>query len=88
MAEAMGDAIQDEVDKVIVHCLDLDVDSIDIVQALLYSTCVTEITDLVESPLRLAVVPIVCSNSVLHLFPVSVPISIYFPLFHIFSICT
>ena len=50
LIQARGDAVQDNVDKVMICHLSIDIISIKIVQVFLESTCLLEITDLVESP--------------------------------------
>ena len=51
LAEARGDTWQDDVDQLIVTHFGIDIESIDIVQVFLDSTCLFEITDLVKSPI-------------------------------------
>ena len=64
-AEARGVTIQDDVDQVVVGQLSIDVKSIDIIQVLLDSTCLFEITYIVKSPVRLIVLIIVLPDGVL-----------------------
>ena len=47
--EARGHTIQDYVDEMVICYLGIDIESIDIVQVFLYSTCLFEITDPVTS---------------------------------------
>ena len=68
-AEARGNSIQDLIDEVTVSHLGIDIESIDIIQVFLESTCLLEITYVVKSPVRLIVVTIGYSNDVLDLFP-------------------
>ena len=62
LAEARGDTIQDDIDEVMLHHLGVDIESIDIIQVFLDSTCLFEITYLVKSPVRLIMVAIVFPN--------------------------
>ena len=50
LAEARGDTVQDNVDEVVICHLGIDIESIDIIQVFLDSTCLFEITALVKSP--------------------------------------
>ena len=50
LAKARGDTIQDDVQKVMVCYLGIDIKSIDIIQVFLNSIYLPEIADLVESP--------------------------------------
>ena len=63
----------------------IDIESIDIIQLLLDSTCLSESTDLVESPVWLVVVAIIFSNGVLDLFPGLKPVYIRLPSFQCVS---
>ena len=62
LAEARGETILDNVDEVVVSHLGIDIESMDIVQVFLNSTCLVVITDLVKSPVWLIVVVIVFPN--------------------------
>ena len=50
LVQARGDTVLDDIDKVMVTHLGIDIESIDIVQLFLHSTCLLKITDLVKSP--------------------------------------
>ena len=50
LAQARRDTIPDDGDKVVICHLGIDIESIDIVQLFLHSTCLLKITDLVKSP--------------------------------------
>ena len=64
LAEARGDAVQDNIDEVIVRndYLGLDIVSIDIIRVFLDSTSWFEITFLVKSPVQLIIAAIVFSD--------------------------
>ena len=85
LAQAWGDTIQDDVHEIVVCCLDIDIESIDIVQVFLDSTCLFEIPDLVKSPVRLAMVALVFPNGILNFLPSIKPMLVRFPSFH--NIC-
>ena len=88
LAEVSGDAIQDNIDEVMVGYLGIDIESIDIIQVFLDSTCVFEITYLVKSPVRLIVVTIVFPNGILNLLLSIEPILVRFPPFQCISFYT
>ena len=77
--------MQDDVDKVMVSHIGIDIASIDIVQVFQDTTGLLEITNLVESPVRLIGVAIVCPNGVPDFLPGSIPVLISFPLFQSFT---
>ena len=81
LPEAKCDTVQDDIDKVIARHRGIDMESIDIVQVFLDSTCLLEITDLIESLVRLTVVAIVFPNGVFDLFPSSIPMLVSCPPF-------
>ena len=83
--EARSDMVQDEVDQVVVSHLGIDMESINITQVFLDSTCLFEITDLVESSVWLIMVTILLPNGVLDLFPSIIPVCISFPTLQCFS---
>ena len=85
LAEARCDTVQDDVNEVMVSHLRIDIESIDIIQVFLHSTCLLEITNLVESPVQLIVVTIVFSNGVLDFLLGNIPMSISFPPFQCFA---
>ena len=66
----------------------IDIESIDIIQVFLYSTCLVEITDLVKSPVRLVMVALELPNDILNLFPNIDPMLVGFPPFQCVSFCT
>ena len=68
LAETRANTIQDDIDEVVICHLGLDIESLDVIQVFLDSTCLLEITDLIESPICLIKVVIVFPNSVLYLF--------------------
>ena len=69
LAEARSDTIQDNIDEVMVSHLGIDIESIDIIQVFLDSTCLFEIADLVKSNIWLVAVTILLSNGLLNFFP-------------------
>ena len=86
LVEANGDPVQDDVDELIVSHLSIDIESIDIIQVFLDSTCLLEITDLIKSPVWLAMVDIVFPYGIPNLFPDSILVTIYVsPLLHFYS---
>ena len=78
LAEAMGDTVYVDVDEVVVGHLGIDIKSIDIVQVLLDSTCLLEITYLVKSPVWLIVVTIVLPDGVRDVSPSIEPMLVGF----------
>ena len=68
LAEARGNTVQDDVDEVMVSQLGVDIESIDIVQGFLDSTCLFEITDLIKRSVRHIAVAIAFPNSIRDLF--------------------
>ena len=80
------DTVQDDVDEMVVHHLDIDIASIDFMQAFLDSTWLFETSDLLQIIVRLIRVTIVLSDGVANLFPTSIPVSICFPQFQCLSI--
>ena len=81
LAEARGDTVQDDINKMMVSHLGIDIKSINIVQVFLDSTCLLEITDLNKSPVPLVIVATVLPNSVLDLLPSIEPMLVGFPPF-------
>ena len=81
LAEARGDATQDDVDQLVVSHLSIAIESIEIVQVLLNNTYLVEITDVVKSPIRLVVVSIILPNGILHLLPGVRSLLVRIPLF-------
>ena len=79
LAETRGDTVQDDVDKVMVSHLGMDIESIDIVHVFLHSTCLLEITDFVKSSVWLVMVTIAFLNGILNLFPTIEPMLVGFP---------
>ena len=65
-----------------------DIESIDIVQVFLYSTCLFEITYLVKSPVWLIVVAIVFLNGSCDISPSIEPMLVRLPPFQCISFCT
>ena len=82
-----GDTVQD-VDKVMVSHLGMDIESMNMIEVVLDSTCLLKITDVVKCPIWLVVVAIVLPNGILDLFLYFIPVPISFPLFQCFSFCT
>ena len=76
LAQARYNAMQDDVDEEMVGHLDIDIESIDMIQVNLHSTCLFEVTNLVISPVWLVVVVIVLPGDDLDLFPCSMPVPI------------
>ena len=81
LAEARCDTVQEDNDEVKVSHLGIDIESIDIIQVFLDSTCLLEITYLVKSPVWLIVVTRVLPNGVLDLFPSIAPMHVRLPPF-------
>ena len=48
LAQAWGDTIQDDINKVVIYHLGMYIESIDIIWVFLDSMCLPEITDLIE----------------------------------------
>ena len=88
LAEARGDTVQDDIDEVMVSYLGIDIESIDIIQVFLDSTCLLEITYLVKSPVWLVMVAIVFPNGGCDFFPSMEPMLSKFPPFQSISFCT
>ena len=65
--KAKGNTIKDDVDWVVVCYLDIDIESICIIQLFLYSGCLFKIIDLIQSSIWLIVVVIFFCNGVLDL---------------------
>ena len=68
--------------------LAIDIESINIVDVFLDSTCLLEIIELIESPVQLIVVAIVLSNGILKFFTGIKPILIRFPQFQSTFFCS
>ena len=79
LVEARCNTIQDDVNEVMVNHLGIDIESMDIIQVFLDSTCLSEISDLIESPVQLIVVAIVFPNGVLDFSPSIEPMLVRFP---------
>ena len=79
LAEARSDTVQDDVDQMMIRQLDIDIESIDIVQVFLHSTCLLEIPDFIKSPVQLVVVPIDLPNGIFNLLPGAIPVPISLP---------
>ena len=88
LAEARRDTVQDDIDEVVVRHLGIDIESIDIIQVFLYSTCLFEITYLVKSPVWLIVVAIVFPNGDCDFHPSIEPMLVRLPLVQRISFCT
>ena len=88
LVEARDNTIQDNVDEVVVSHLGIDIESIDIVQVFLHSTCLLEIIDLIKSPVRLIVVSKVFPNSVCNFSTSIKPMLVRFPPFQPLCFCT
>lgn len=78
LAETRDDTIQDDVDDMMVYYLDIDIKSIYIVLVFLNSICLSEITNLVKSPVQFVEVAIVLPNSILDLFLGTIPVPVSF----------
>ena len=88
LAEASGDTIQNDIDKVLLSHINIDIKSIDIIQVFLNSTCLTKIIDFIERPVWHVVVTIVVHNTILNLFPSSIPVLVCCLLLQNFSFYT
>ena len=88
LAEARGDTVQDDIDEVMVSPLDIDIESINIIQVFLESTCLFEITCLVKSPVRLIMVAIGFPNGGRDFSPSIEPMVVRFAPFQRISFCT
>ena len=71
----------------VVSHIGMDIKSINIVQVFLDSTCFYGITDHVESPIWLVVVPIVPRDTAFNNFSGIVPVPVSFPLSQPFTFC-
>ena len=80
--------VQDDVDQVMLSCLGTDIESIDIVQVFLDSTCLFDIPDHVKSSVWHVMHPIVLPNGILALFSSIKLMLIRFPLFLYISFYT
>ena len=87
LAEARSDTVQDDVNELVICHLGTHIESIDIIQVFLHSTCVLEITYVVKSPVWLIVVAIVFPNGVLDFFSGNIPVAVSFPPFQCFTFC-
>ena len=87
LAEARGDTVQDDVDQVVVSHLGIDIQSINILQEFMDSTCLFQITDLVKSRVWLIVVAIVFPNGGRGFAPSIEPMLVRFPPFQRISFC-
>ena len=85
LTKVKADTIQDEIDQVMIHNFEVDIESIDIIQVFLDSTCILEITDLVVSPIWLIVVAIVLPNCILTFFPGNIPMPVSLPQLQFFT---
>ena len=72
----------------VVGHLGIDIESIDIVQVFLHSSCLLEIADLVKSSVRLIMVTIVFPNGVCDFSPSVKPMLVRLPPFQRISFCT
>ena len=84
LTKMRSDAVQDDIDEVVVCLLGIDIESIDMVQVFLNSNCFFEIADFVKSLVWLAMVAIGFPNSILDLFLGSIPVLFSFPPFQRF----
>ena len=85
LKEARGDTVQHNVDAIIISHHGMGIESIDVVQVFVDSTCLFEMTDLVKSPVWFVVVAIVFSKGVLDLFLSIESILVRFPLLQCIS---
>ena len=81
LAEARGDTISDDIDQVMVSQLGIYIKSINIIPVFLNSTCLFEITDLVNGPVQLIVIAIVLPNGILDIFSIIKPMVLRFSPF-------
>ena len=81
LVEARSGTVQNNIIKFIVCHLGIDIESINIIQVFSNSTCLFEITDLVQSPMWLIVGMIVFLDGVLDGFPGIIPMSATLPAF-------
>ena len=88
LAEARGDTVQDDIDEVMVSHFGIDIQSIDVIQVFLDSTCLFEITYLIKSPVRLIMVTIVFPNGGRDFSSSIEPMFVRFPPFKRISFCT
>ena len=88
LAEARGDTVQDDIDEMMVTHLGIDIESIDIMQVFLDSTCLFEIVDHIKSTVWHVVITMALSNGLLVFFPIIEPMLVGFPLFQCDSFCT
>ena len=79
LVEGRSDTVQDDVEKVVVCHLVIDIPYLHIIQLSLHRTCQSEITDLVKNPIQLIVEAIVFTHSGLDLFLAIIPVTISFP---------
>ena len=87
LAEARGDSVQDDINEVMVGQLGIDIESIDIIQVFLHSTCLFEITYLRKSPVWLIVVAIGFPNGGCDFSPSIEPTLVGLPPFQRISFC-
>ena len=87
LCDARGDTIQDDITQVVVSRLGMTILHIDIVQVLLYSTCLFKITNVVESSVWLILVGIIFPNGILDFFSSIVLILVRRPSFQRISFC-
>ena len=80
--------VQYDIDEVMVCHLGVDINSIDIIQVFLDSTCFFEITYLVKSRVWLIMVAIVLPNGGRDFSPSIEPMLVRFPPFQRISFCT
>ena len=88
LAETRSDTVQDDVNELVICHLGTHIESIDIIQVFLHSTCVLEITYVVKSPVWLIVVAIVFPNGVLDFFLRIEPMLVRLPPFQRISLGT
>ena len=81
LAEARVDTVLDDVYEIVACYLDINIESIDIFEVFVNSTCLFEIANLIMSPVWLIVVVIVLSNGVCDLLPRSLPVPSSLPPF-------
>ena len=81
LAEVRSDTVQDDIDEIMVRHLGIHSKPIDIIQVFLDSSCLPEITNLVQSPVWHVVVTIVLSNGIFNFYQGTIPEPVCFPPF-------
>ena len=87
LAQARCDTLQEHLHKMMVRHLSINIKYINLILLFLECTSLVEITDLVKSPVRFIVVPIVLPNGILNLSSSHIPASVCFAPFPCLSFC-